>query len=160
MTSYIPAGSRTLTPSLVMKNGAVAIDFYVSIVGAEELSRMYMPDGLVGHVELRIGDSPFMLADEFPDMGFLGPESIGGSPVTLFIYVVDVDSVYALQSLQAPRCCNSSMISSTTTARVRSAIPSAMVSSCVLFALIAGIHGYVRIDLIVLFGASERRTRI
>ncbi|MCZ7554780.1 MAG: VOC family protein [Bacteroidia bacterium] len=95
MTSYIPEGWGTMSPYLVMKNAAAAIDFYVAAFDAEILSRMNMPDGGVGHAELQIGNSKFMLADEFPDQGYLGPESIGGTPVSFMLYVQNVDAVFA-----------------------------------------------------------------
>jgi PhnB protein len=95
MTSYIPAGWGTMSPYLVMKSAAAAIDFYVAVFDAHILSRMDMPGGGVGHAELQIGDSKFMLADEFPDQGYLAPESIGGSPVSFMLYVPDVDAVFA-----------------------------------------------------------------
>lgn len=95
MPSYIPEGWSTMSPYLVMKNAAAAIDFYVDILGAEILSRLDMPGGGVGHAELRIGGSVFSLADEFPDMGFLSPESIGGTPVSFMLYVEDCDTVFA-----------------------------------------------------------------
>jgi len=79
-----------VTPYLICKNAEAAIDFYKRAFGAEELLRMGQP-GMVGHAEMKIGDAIFMLADEFPDMGFLSPETIGGSPVSLYVYVEDVD---------------------------------------------------------------------
>ncbi len=95
MTSYIPEGWGTMSPYLVMKNASAAIDFYLAAFDAQLLSRMDMPGGGVGHAELQIGDSKFMLADEVPDQGYLGPESIGGSPVSFMLYVRDVDAVFA-----------------------------------------------------------------
>jgi PhnB protein len=90
----IPEGYHTITPHLIVKNGAQAIEFYKKAFGAEELFRMNTPDGNVGHAQLKIGDSLFMLADEFPQMGALSPESIGGSPVSMYVYVEDVDTVF------------------------------------------------------------------
>jgi len=76
-------------------NGATdAIDFYRSVLGAEERLRMEGPDGKVGHAELVIGDSMVMLADEFPGMSAPSPATVGGSPVTLMIYVEDVDQTF------------------------------------------------------------------
>jgi PhnB protein len=95
MTSYIPEGWGTMSPYLVMNNASAVIDFYVSVFDARVLSRLDMPNGGVGHAELQIGDSKFMLADEFPDQGYLGPESIGGTPVSFMLYVKDVDAVFA-----------------------------------------------------------------
>ena len=91
----IPDGYHSVTPYLVVKNAARAISFYERAFGAKELLRMPEPDGRVGHAELRIGDSRVMLADEFPEMGALGPQSIGGTPVTIHLYVEDVDAVVA-----------------------------------------------------------------
>jgi PhnB protein len=90
----IPDGYHSVTPYLVMKDAARAIDYYKQAFGAVELMRMGGPDGRIGHAEIRIGDSPIMLADEHPEMGFKGPASYGGTPVSLMIYVEDVDTVY------------------------------------------------------------------
>ncbi len=92
--SPIPQGYHSVTPYLVMKNAAAAIEFYKKAFGAVELFRMPAPGGKVGHAEIKIGDSPVMLADEYPDLGFKGPESLGGTPVILMIYVNDVDKIY------------------------------------------------------------------
>ena len=92
--SPIPEGYHSVTPYLVMKNAAAAIKFYKKAFGAVELFRMAGPGGKIGHAEIKIGDSPVMLADEYPDMGFKGPESLGGTPVSLMIYVDDVDKIY------------------------------------------------------------------
>jgi len=90
----IPDGYHTVTPYLVVKGAASAIDFYKKAFGATELMRMAGPDGRVGHAEIRIGDSPIMLADEFPEMGFKGPQSLGGSAVGILLYVKDVDTLF------------------------------------------------------------------
>ena len=92
--SPIPEGYHSVTPYLVMKNAAAAIEFYKKAFGAVELFRMEAPGGKIGHAEIKIGDSPVMLADEYPDMGFRGPESLGGTSVNLMIYVDDVDKIY------------------------------------------------------------------
>ena len=92
--SPIPEGYHSVTPYLVMKNAAAAIEFYKEAFGAVELLRMAAPGGKIGHAEIKIGDSPVMLADEYPDMGFKGPESLGGTPVSLMIYVDDVDKIF------------------------------------------------------------------
>ena len=92
--SPIPEGYHSVTPYLVMKNAATAIEFYKKAFGAVELLRMAAPGGKIGHAEIKIGDSPVMLADEYPDMGFKGPESLGGTPVSLMIYVDDVDKIF------------------------------------------------------------------
>jgi PhnB protein len=91
----IPDGYPTVTPYLSISGAAAAIDFYMKVFGAKERMRMMQPDGRVGHAELQIGDSCVMLADEFPEMQFRSPRSIGGSPVTLHVYVEDVDGVVA-----------------------------------------------------------------
>lgn len=87
----IPKGYEGVTPYLICKNAEAAIDFYKRAFGAEELFRIGSP-GMVGHAELKIGNAIIMLADEVPDMGALSPETVGGTPVQLMIYVEDVDS--------------------------------------------------------------------
>jgi PhnB protein len=91
----IPDGYHSVTPYLIVKGGVRAIEFYKTAFGATELARMMQPDGRVGHAEIKIGDSPVMLADEFPEMGQKSPQTIGGTPVSLMIYVPDVDAVVA-----------------------------------------------------------------
>jgi PhnB protein len=91
----IPEGYPQVIPSLVIDGAAAAIDFYCGVLGATERMRMGGPDGKIGHAELQIGDGVIMLSDEFPDMGFVGPRSVGGSPVMVNVYVDDVDGVYA-----------------------------------------------------------------
>jgi len=88
----VPEGYHTITPYLCIKGAAAAIDFYKKAFGARELYRMAAPEGKIGHAELQIGDSRFMLADEYPEMNFRSPKSLGGSPVNLHIYVEDVDA--------------------------------------------------------------------
>src|SRR6185436_11171807 len=90
----IPAGYHSVTPYLIVRGGAAAIEYYIKAFGAVELFRFPAPDGKVGHAEIKIGDSPIMLADEYPEMGYKGPQSIGGSSVSLMIYVEDVDTVF------------------------------------------------------------------
>ena len=91
----IPDGYHTLTPYLIVRGANDAIDFYKRAYGAEEIVRMHGPDGKsVAHAELKIDDSLFMLADEFPTMGTKGPQTLGGSPVGIFMYVQDVDSSF------------------------------------------------------------------
>lgn len=91
----IPDGYHSVTPYLIIKNNAArAIDFYKKAFGAEEIVRMPAPDGTIGHAEIRIGDSMIMLADEMPEMGYKSPSSLGGTPVSLVIYVNDVDKIY------------------------------------------------------------------
>jgi PhnB protein len=89
----IPDDYRTVTPYLIVKGAAHALDFYTKAFGATELFRMPGPNGCVAHAEFKIGDGVVMMADEFPDMGARGPESFGGSPVHLMFYVKDVDAV-------------------------------------------------------------------
>ena len=76
-----------------MKDGTRAIEFYKKAFGAREVMRMPMPDGKLGHAEIRIGDAPIMLADEHPDMNFRSPQTIGGTPVNIVVYVNDVDAL-------------------------------------------------------------------
>ena len=90
---YIPKGYNTITPYLVIKGAARAIDYYKSVFGATVVVRMDAPGGQVGHAELQIGDSRFMLADENPQMGHRSAETIGGSPVSLYVYLPDCDKV-------------------------------------------------------------------
>jgi PhnB protein len=90
----IPDGYHTATPYLIIKGAANAIEFYQKAFGATELFRFPAPDGKIGHAEIKIGDSPIMLADEFPEMGYKSPQTLGGSPVSIMIYVEDVDTVF------------------------------------------------------------------
>lgn len=85
----IPEGLHSLTPHLVCAGAAAAIDFYKRAFGAVEITRLAGPDGRLLHAMLRIGNSMFMLNDEFPEMGGCGPKSIGGSPVTIHLSVAD-----------------------------------------------------------------------
>jgi PhnB protein len=89
----IPEGYHSVTPYLIVNDAAGAITFYKKAFGATEVMRMAAPGGRVGHAELKIGDSRIMLADEFPDMGARSPKAIGGTPVSLHLYVEDVDAV-------------------------------------------------------------------
>lgn len=91
----VPDGYSTITPYLSIKGAADAIEYYKRAFGAKELMRLAMPDGRIGHAELQLGDSRVMLADECPDMEFRSPQSIGGTPVTIHMYVNDVDAVAA-----------------------------------------------------------------
>src|SRR5205085_7733073 len=90
----IPEGYHSVTPYLIVRGGAEAIDFYRKAFSATELFRFPTPDGKIGHAEIKIGDSPIMLADEFAEMGYKGPQSLGGSPVSIMIYVEDVDTIF------------------------------------------------------------------
>lgn len=89
----IPDAYRRVTPYLVVSGASDAIDFYTKTFGATERARMTAPDGKVGHAEIEIGDSVIMLADEFPDMGAVSPTTVGGTPVSIHMYVEDVDAV-------------------------------------------------------------------
>lgn len=90
----IPDGYHAVTPYLIVKGAASAIDFYKKALGAREMLRMPAPADRIGHAELRFGDSVVMLADEFPEMGARSPQSLGGSPVSIYLYVEDVDTVF------------------------------------------------------------------
>ena len=92
----IPAEYPRVTPYLCCRGASAAIDFYTRVLDAKE--RMRMPGDspeTIGHAELEIGTGMIMLADEFPDHGFLSPRSVGGTPVTIHVYVADVDATYA-----------------------------------------------------------------
>jgi PhnB protein len=88
----IPTQYRTVTPYLIVKGGAQAIEFYAKALGARERMRLPAPEGKIGHAELEIGDSVIMLADEFPEMQALSPKTLGGTPVSFCLYVEDVDA--------------------------------------------------------------------
>lgn len=90
----IPDGFHAVTPYLRLRNAAEAMEFYKKAFGAEELCRMPGPDGKIVHGEVKIGDSIVMLSDEFPDWGCVGPQSLNGTSVTLYLYVPDVDAVF------------------------------------------------------------------
>lgn len=96
----IPDGYNSLTPYLIVKDGTRALEFYKKAFGATERMRIATPGGKIGHAELRIGDSNVMLADEHPDMGYRAPEAYGGTPISLHLYVEDVDRVFG-QALAA-----------------------------------------------------------
>jgi uncharacterized glyoxalase superfamily protein PhnB len=91
MTNPIPPGMHTLTAHLICGGAADALTFYAKAFGAVELSRLPGPNGMIMHAMMRIGDSPIMLADEFRDCGGTSPKTLNGSPVTLHLYVEDVD---------------------------------------------------------------------
>lgn len=96
MVKPIPDGYPRVTPYLIVDGAADAIDFYTTVLGAAQRGdRMTTPDGKIGHAELELGDSLIMLADESPDWGALGPRTVGGTPVTIHVYVEDVDDVFA-----------------------------------------------------------------
>ena len=89
----IPDDYKAATPYLCVKGAARALDFYRKAFGATEVMRMPHSDGKIGHAEIRIGAAPIMLADEAPEMDFRSPETLGGSPVNIMIYVDDVDKL-------------------------------------------------------------------
>ena len=91
----IPEGYPRVSANLAIDGAADALEFYKSVFGATERMRFEGPPGRVAHAELQIGDSVVMVADEFPDMGFVGPRKIGGTPVTLSLWVDDVDAIHA-----------------------------------------------------------------
>jgi len=93
--SPIPEGYTSVTPYLIVKDAAKAIEYYTKVFGAKELFRMAQPNGRVGHAELQIGNARIMLADENPTMGqgHTSATSIGASPVSLYLYIPDVDRV-------------------------------------------------------------------
>ena len=88
----IPEGYHSATPYLIVNGAARAIEFYKKAFRATELMRMADPSGKIMHAEIKIGDSPIMLADEVPQMGAKSPEAYGGSPITIMLYVEDVDA--------------------------------------------------------------------
>jgi len=97
MTSVkpIPDGYPQVVPYLCVDGAAAAIEFYRAVLGATERMRMAGPDGRIGHAELELGDSLIMLADEHPEVGIRAPKAYGGTPVTISVYVTDVDAVFA-----------------------------------------------------------------
>jgi len=94
--SYVPEGYNSVTPYLIVKGAAQAIEYYKTVFGATEVMRMPTPDGRIGHAELKIGNSHIMLADENPKMGqgYSSAATLGSSPVSLLVYVPDVDQVF------------------------------------------------------------------
>jgi len=120
----IPEGYHSLTPYLIVKGGAKALEFYEKAFGAEELYRMPMPEGRVAHAEMRIGDSIFMLADEVPGRDIRAPQ--GSPPVHLMIYCEGVDAMWKRARGAGARSCGRCRTSSTATAagpsRIRSGI--------------------------------------
>ena len=94
MTKPIPDGFHTATPSLVQSNSNEAIEFYKKAFGANEIYRFPTPDGKIMHAMIQIGDSFIMMSDEMPAMGASSPQTIGGSPVTIHLYVEDADKIF------------------------------------------------------------------
>ena len=90
----VPEEFHTVTPYMTINGASGAIEFYKEAFGATEIFRWADPDGRVRHAEVVIGDSPVMLTDEAPDFGMAGPQSLGGSPVHMFLYVKDADAVF------------------------------------------------------------------
>ena len=95
MVKPIPAGYHSVTPYLIVRNGAAAIEFYKKAFNALELMRFPGPGGKIMHAEVKIGDSPVMLADEMPDEGHVGPQTLGGVGISMMLYVEDVDKQFA-----------------------------------------------------------------
>ena len=93
-TKSVPDGYHSVTPYLIIKGAAKAIEFYKQAFGASELMRMEGPDGRIGHAEIKIGDSPIMLADEYPEIGYRSPAALGGTPVSIMLYVEDVYTLF------------------------------------------------------------------
>ena len=93
-TKPIPEGYNSLSPYVTVIGAEKAIEFYAKAFGAVETGRLTMPDGTIGHCEMDIGDSKIMIAEENKQWGNLSPQSIGGSPVSLCMYVDDVDTVF------------------------------------------------------------------
>ena len=91
----IPDGYHSVTPYLCVKGAAQAIEFYKKAFLATERMRIAQPDGRVGHAELQVGDSVIMLSDEFPEIGARSPQSLGGSPVGIHLYVEDADAIFS-----------------------------------------------------------------
>jgi len=95
MVQAIPAGYSGVTPYLIIRDAARALDFYKKAFGATELMRFPAPGGKIGHAEMKIGEGVFMLADESPEMGHTSPQTLGGTAITLMFYVTDVDAQFA-----------------------------------------------------------------
>jgi PhnB protein len=91
----IPEGYHNVTPYLIIDGAAAAIEFYKKAFDATEVMRMPGPDGRIGHAEIKIGDSHVMLADENPEMNARSPKSVGGSPISIVLYVEAVDKTVA-----------------------------------------------------------------
>ncbi len=90
----VPDGYHSVTPYLIISGAARALEFYKKVFGATEIFRFDGPNGTIAHAEIKIGDSMVMLSDEYGEMGFRGPQSIGGSPVGIMLYVDDVDRIF------------------------------------------------------------------
>lgn len=90
----IPDGYPRVSPYLYVAGASAAIDFYCDVLGFTERMRMDAPNGKIGHAEVELGDAVIMLCDEMPEMGALGPKAVGGSPISMTMYVEDVDTVF------------------------------------------------------------------
>ena len=122
----VPEGTHTITPHLSVREAAKAIEFYKKAFGAEVKGVHYAPDGKVMHAMLKIGDSNLMMADEFPGMGTPAPQTLGGSPVVLNIYVENVDALFNQAVAAGAQVTMPLRTSSGATATARSKIPSAI----------------------------------
>jgi PhnB protein len=91
--SYLPKGYSEVTPYMSIRGAGQAIDFYKKAFGAKEVMRMPGPDGKLGHAEIMLGSARIMLSDEYPQMNFIGPQSLGGSAVHIHVYVRNVDAL-------------------------------------------------------------------
>ncbi len=113
----IPPGHHTVTPYLAIKNAANALEFYKKAFGATESYKLMLPDGRLGHAEIRLGDSIIMLADEFPEYGGKSPETLGGSPVSIHLMSKTRTRFLTKRWRRAPRNASPSWISFTAIAR-------------------------------------------
>ena len=95
-TAQVPTGYHSIQPYLISKNAAKAIEYYTEVFGARERLRMNDDKGRISHVELEIGDSVIMMADEHPEIEAFSPEHFGGSPISLMVYVTNCDQTYAM----------------------------------------------------------------
>jgi len=95
MVQPVPTGYAGVTPYLIIRGAARALDFYKKAFGATELMRFPAPGGKIGHAEMKIGDSVVMMADESPEMGHNSPQTLDGTPVSMMFYVADVDAQFA-----------------------------------------------------------------
>ncbi len=120
----IPDGYHTVTPYLIVNDAVRALDFYKQAFGATELFRMQKPDGKIGHAEIKIGDSPIMLADEHPEVGAKSPQSLGGAAVSILLYVKDADAMTEQAVAAGAKVCARYKTSSTAIARRRCPIRS------------------------------------
>lgn len=93
--SALPQGYNNITPYLIISQAAKAMEFYKKVFGAKEVMRLTQPDGRIAHAELKIGDTKIMLTDECPELGGRSPQSYGGSPISIYLYVKDVDKTAA-----------------------------------------------------------------